>query len=150
LDAIFGIEFKVFKINSMKKIFQLSQVVVVMVMSVFLFSCEKSEMDGLVPAANAEAKKGGQPAHVIAPNSSQTADTAYIISFYKTTPGLVTETDVQNLATSIAGPINFTVTFFEDTKGFAAPLTVTQANLFRNDSRVEYVEVDGPIYPVNP
>lgn len=135
----------------MKKIFQLSQVVVVMVMSVFLFSCEKSEMDGLVPTAQAEAKKGSKPDHMhLTASSSQTADTAYIIAFYKTTPGLVTETDVQNLATSIAGPINFDITFFEDTKGFAAALTVTQANLFRNDSRVEFVEVDGPIYPVNP
>ena len=131
----------------MKKVFKMYQVVVVMVMSVFLFSCEKSEMDSIVPSAHAEAKKGGVPANTITPTSTQTADTAYIITFYSTTPNLVTETDVQNLATSIAGPINFDITFFEDTKGFAAPLTVTQANLFRNDSRVEFVEVDGPIYP---
>ena len=130
----------------MKKFFKMYQVVVVMVLSVFLFSCEKSEMDGLVPSANAEAKKGGVPGHTITPTTTETADTAYIITFYST-PNLVTETDVQNLATSIAGPINFDITFFEDTKGFAAPLTVTQANLFRNDSRVEFVEIDGPIYP---
>ena len=123
------------------------QVVVVMVMSVFLFSCEKSEMDSIVPSAQAEAKKGGVPAHTITPTSTQTADTAYIVTFYASTPNLITETDVQNLATSIAGPINFDITFFEDTKGFAAQLTATQANLFRNDSRVEFVEVDGPIYP---
>ena len=133
----------------MKKIFQISQVWVVVVMSVFLFSCEKTEMENLVPSANAEAKKGGIPAHTIIPTSTETADTAYIIAFYSTTPNLVTEQDVQNLATSIAGPINFDITFFEDTKGFAAPLTVTQANLFRKDTRVEFVEIDGPIYPVN-
>lgn len=131
----------------MKKFFKKYQVVVAMVMSVFLFSCEKSEMNGLVPSANAEAKKGGVPAHTITPTTTETADTAYIIAFYSNTPNLITETDVQNLATSIAGPINFDITFFEDTKGFAAPLTVTQANLFRNDSRVEFVEIDGPIYP---
>ena len=131
----------------MKKFFKMYQVVVAMVMSVFLFSCEKSEMDSLVPGAQAEAKKGGVPANAITPTTTETADTAYIITFYGTTPNLNTETDVQNLATSIAGPINFDITFFEDTKGFAAPLTVTQANLFRNDSRVEFVEIDGPIYP---
>jgi len=131
----------------MKKVFKMYQVVVVMVMSVFLFSCEKSDMDGIVPTADAEAKKGGVPANTIAPSTTERADTAYIITFYGTTPNLNTETDVQNLATSIAGPINFDITFFEDTKGFAAPLTVTQANIFRNDSRVEFVEIDGPIYP---
>lgn len=132
----------------MKKIFQISQVWVVVVMSVFLFSCEKSEMDGIIPSANAETKKGGIPAHSIAATSTaQTADTAYIIAFYSNTPNLITETDVQNLATSIAGPIQFDITFFEDTKGFAAPLTPNQANAFRNDSRVEFVEIDGPIYP---
>lgn len=121
------------------------QVVVVMVMSVFLFSCEKSEMDGIMPGAQAEAKKGGVPANMV--HATQNADTAYIVTFYGSTPNLNTETDVQNLATSIAGSINFQITFFEDTKGFAAPLTVTQANIFRNDSRVEFVEIDGPIYP---
>ncbi|MBK0402290.1 hypothetical protein I5M27_04795 [Adhaeribacter sp. BT258] len=132
----------------MKKIFQISQVWVVVVMSVFLFSCEKSEMDSLVPGAQAETKKGGVPAHsIVATSTTQTADTAYIIAFYSNTPNLNTETDVQNLATSIAGAIQFDVTFFEDTKGFAAPLTPNQANAFRNDSRVEFVEIDGPIYP---
>lgn len=133
----------------MKKIFQISRVWLVVVMAVFMFSCEKAEMENLVPGAQAEAKKGGVPDHIIVPTATETADTAYIIAFYSNTPGLVTEQDVQNLANSIAGPINFDITFFEDTKGFAAPLTVTQANLFRNDTRVEFVEIDGPIYPVN-
>ncbi|MFC5269682.1 hypothetical protein [Adhaeribacter terreus] len=133
----------------MKKIFQISQVWVVVMMSVFLFSCEKSEMDSIVPTANAEAKKFNKPTQMNLPASAaQTADTAYIVTFYGSTPNLNTETDVQNLATSIAGAINFDITFFEDTKGFAAPLTVNQANAFRNDSRVEFVEIDGPIYPV--
>ena len=129
----------------MKKIFQISQVWVVVVMSVFLFSCEKSEMDGLVPSAQAEAKKGDKP---LAKNVNQAADSAYIVTFYGSTPNLNTETDVQHLAISIAGAINFDQTYFEDTKGFAATLTVSQANAFRNDSRVEFVEVDQPIYPL--
>ena len=134
----------------MKKIFQISQVWVMVVMSVFLFSCDKSEMDNLIPSAQAEAKKGNKPLHKnqnLQPANNQTADTAYIVTFYGSTPNLNTATDVENLATSIAGAIQFDFTFFEDTKGFAAPLTPNQANTFRADSRVEYVEVDGPIYP---
>ncbi len=104
-------------------------------------------MDSLIPSAQAEEKKGGVPAHTITPSSLKLPIQLYIIAFYGNTPNLNTEADVQNLATSIAGPINFDHTFFEGTKGFAAPLTVTQANLFRNDSRVEFVEIDGPIYP---
>ena len=98
----------------MKKIFQISQVWVVIVMSVFLFSCEKSEMDGLVPSAQAEAKKSDKPTQKnITPAASQTADTAYIVTFYGTTPNLNTETDVQNLATSIAVQFNLTSLFLK-------------------------------------
>lgn len=134
----------------MKKIFQLSQVVVVMVMSVFLFSCEKSEMDGVVPTAQAEAKKGkNAPAMNLTPQSSQQADSVFIVTFYDANNTLNSEADVQNLATSIGGAINFDQTYWEGTKGFAAPLTAAQVYTFRHDSRVEFVEADGPIYPTN-
>ena len=130
----------------MKKIFQLSQVVVVMVMSVFLFSCEKSEMDGVMPTVQAEAKKGKNN---FMPQSTQQADSVFIVTFYDTNNTLNSEADVQNLATSIGGAINFDQTYWEGTKGFAAPLTAAQVYTFRHDSRVEFVEADGPIYPTN-
>lgn len=132
----------------MKKIFQISQVWVVAVMSVFLLSCEKSEMDGLVPAASAEVmKKGDAPGQIKKNGPGQTADSVFIVTFFDTNNALQSEADVQALATSIAGPIAFDQTFWEGTKGFAAPLTATQVAIFRNDSRVEFVEADGPIYP---
>jgi hypothetical protein len=133
----------------MKKIFQLSQVVVVMVMSVFLFSCEKSEMDGVIPTAQAEAKKGKntQAMHLTQQNNQQ-ADSVFIVTFYDTNNTLNTEADVQNLATNIGGAITFDQTYWEGTKGFAAPLTASQVYIFRHDSRVEFVEADGPIYPL--
>ena len=136
----------------MKNFFKISRISFALVMSIFLFSCEKSEMDSLIPAANAEAsavKKGVAPSKkiVITPQAPQTADTAYIITFYDANNQLTTQTQVENLATSIGGTITFDQVYFEFTKGFAAALTVTQANAFRNDSRVEFVEVDGPIVP---
>jgi hypothetical protein len=134
----------------MKKIFQLSQVVVVMVMSVFLFSCEKSEMDGVIPSAQAEAKKGKNHDTVVVPSNTQQADSMFIVTFYDANNTLNSEVAVQNLATSIAGTINFEQTFWEGTKGFSGPLTASQVYTFRHDSRVEYVEADGPIYPTHP
>lgn len=135
----------------MKKIFQLSQVVVVMVMSVFLFSCEKSEMDDLVPGAQAEAKKSkNAPAMNLNPQGGQQADSVFIVTFYDPNNQLNSEAAVQSLATSIGGTINFEQTYWESTKGFAAPLTAAQVYAFRHDSRVEFVEADGPIYPTNP
>ena len=132
----------------MKKIFQISQVWVVVVMSVFLFSCEKSEMDGLMPAAEASAlKKGDAPGQIKKNNPSQTADSVFIVTFFDTNNTLNSEADVQALANSIAGPIAFEQTYWEGTKGFAAPLTASQVYTFRHDSRVEFVEADGPIYP---
>ncbi|HSI90718.1 MAG TPA: protease inhibitor I9 family protein, partial [Adhaeribacter sp.] len=115
--------------------------------------CDKSEMDDIMPAAHAEAKKADAPGQVknqITPNATQTADSVYIVTFHDTNNQLQTELDVQNLATSIGGTIQFEWTYWEGTKGFAAPLTQNQVTTFRNDSRVEFVEADGPIYPTNP
>jgi hypothetical protein len=138
----------------MKMFFPISQVMLVMMMSVFLFSCEKTEMDDLVPAAQASTyqaeAKVGKKTKKYAPVASQPADSVYIVSFYDPNNTLNTEVAVQNLATSIGGPITFQQTYWEGVKGFAAPLTALQVYTFRNDSRVEVVEADGPIYPYHP
>lgn len=112
-------------------------------------------MDSLVPAAQAETtlKKGGLPPKsksVNKPKPVVVADTAYIVTFLDPNNQLTTQAQVENLATTIAGSITFDQVYFEGTKGFSAVLTLTQANTFRNDARVEFVEIDGPIYPTQP